>query len=76
MPKFTVIYTILNRSPAKEIEVSFSSDEATLDTVTKAILHAEFPHLHFRFGDTTGKTAEQALKNYAITEIKISHRLT
>jgi hypothetical protein len=73
MPKFTITYTILKQVPSKQILVSFDLGEPTFDTAARAILHNEFPHLFFRFSEEDGRSAENALKKYAITDIKISH---
>lgn len=69
MIKFRITYVVAYR-PDKEIFAVFPSGEATPRAVANAIIEHEFADVDAPFGPGEALTAEQALRKFAITDVR------
>lgn len=72
MPKFRITYTVAGRVPRRELVTEFALGGATARAVARAILEYEFAQVDSPFGAYEALTAEQALKRFAVTDVRTS----
>jgi hypothetical protein len=70
MPKFRVSYAIEGHSCRHDIIIELARGIITAPDVAQAIIKHEFPNLYAPFGLRHTLTAERALQNLGITQIK------
>ena len=71
MQKWRISYIVANR-PKKEIIVEFPVLPVTTREIARAIIEYEFEEVVAPFGLDEGFTTKQALRRFAISDVRIS----